>query len=150
MGIPKTILGVDLVSFIGLQLRSSAGGPQRAYQMIEGVSLGNPSGSMLLSAVSTHWHNLSAEESVFFCRPGNIESNQFDISISGYAVGESRATVTIRCLDSDNRPILITERVGIDVQGVLLAELKFTGKFQLMTKGSRGAGNQQLSKVCGL
>lgn len=149
-GIPKTILGVDLFSFIGLQMHSSAGGPQRTYQMIEGISLGNPSGSMLLSSVSTQWQNLSAAESSFFCAPGNVESKKFDITISGYAVGESRATVIIRSLDSDNRPILITERVGIDVQGVLLAELKFTGKFQLMTNGSRGSGNQQLSKVCGL
>lgn len=58
-----------------------------------------PSGSMLLSAVSTRWHNLSETEAAYFCKPESLDSTQFDISISGYAIGESSANIVVRALD---------------------------------------------------
>jgi len=103
---------------------------------------------MLLNAVSTRWHNLSETEAAYFCKPESLDSTQFDISISGYAIGESSANIVVRALDVDNRPVVITERVGISVKGVLFSDLRFVGNFKLMTRGSVGSSNEALSKVC--
>ncbi|MDO6501169.1 hypothetical protein [Photobacterium sanguinicancri] len=141
INIPKTSFGLNLFSGCYIETRPNKGNaPTRIYGIIDTLSLGNESGTVVVGHAVTDWIKITKQTSIDKLKHQFLIGKTADIEIKGTSFGNSKGDVSLKIIDDNNDSITVIDKYNININAYQFASTKIRGKIRHQVIAQKSAG----------
>ncbi|WP_047880387.1 hypothetical protein [Photobacterium aquae] len=141
MNIPKTSFGVNLFSGCYIETRPNHGNaPTHIYGIIDTLSLGNESGTVVVGHAVTDWIKVTKQTSIDRLKHEFLIGKTADIEIKGSSFGNSKGDVSFKIIDENGDSITVIDKYDININAFQLATTKIRGKIRHQVVAQKSSG----------
>jgi hypothetical protein len=136
--IPKSDLGVNALSGVYIQIRSTPQAKSYVFGIAKGPEIGGKNGTLVASYVNTKWIDLDGKNYSWLCDHTSLVGKLAQLEIAGTLLLSGKVDVSFTVYDKTNEEKFSMSKIDIESSGGQISTTSVRGKIVDMMKNAKG------------
>jgi hypothetical protein len=137
--IPKTDIGMDLVSGCYIQVRTTSQAQPMTYGIATSLEPGGKTGTLMIGHAFTDWFKLDPAKHGWLFQAKNLVGKIADLKVSGTLFVSGTVDVTFKILDDEGKDVHNITRIDRNSKGFQLSSTSIHGKLKLVAPTAKSS-----------
>ncbi len=127
LAMPKTGFGLNIFSGSYIKLRDSNKNPQILMGLVDAMSLGSKSGTVVLGHVETNWFFVDPVKHNWVTNTNDLTGKKAEIEVVGTLLAKGKIDLKFTVYDKGGDAKSLVSKVDIESSGIQVANTKVRG-----------------------